>query len=103
MKKQREQVKFWRWRSSSNDELPHGHDVELLRARYITHSFGRHTHDTYAIGVILQGAEEFDCRGETFVAIAGTIAMINPGEVHTGHAAILAFPIFLIRLCRMSM
>ncbi|MBD2464387.1 AraC family transcriptional regulator [Oscillatoria sp. FACHB-1407] len=87
MEKQREQVKFWRWRSSSNHELSQEHDVELLRARYITHSFGRHTHDTFAIGVIQQGAEEFDYRGETHVAIAGTIAMINPGEVHTGHAA----------------
>ncbi|MDX2215801.1 MAG: AraC family transcriptional regulator [Oculatellaceae cyanobacterium bins.114] len=87
MQKQQEQVKFWRWQSSSSDGLPQSHDVELLHARYITHSFSRHTHDTFAIGVIQQGAEEFAYRGETHVAIAGSIALINPGEVHTGHAA----------------
>jgi AraC-like DNA-binding protein len=75
----REQVKFWR--------SPRFCNLELLRARYITHSFCRHTHDTFAIGVIQQGAEEFSYRGATHVAHAGSIAMINPGEVHTGHAA----------------
>lgn len=74
-----EQVKFWR--------SPRFCNLELLRARYITHSFCRHTHDTFAIGVIQQGAEEFAYRGATHVAPAGSIALINPGEVHTGHAA----------------
>lgn len=87
MGKSQEQVKFWRWQSSPCDEWHQSHAVELLRAHYITHSFGRHTHDTFAIGVIQQGAEEFSYRGETHVAIAGSIALINPCEVHTGHAA----------------
>jgi AraC-like DNA-binding protein len=75
----REQVKFWR--------EPQFGNLELLHARYITHAFSRHTHDTYAIAVIEQGAEEFAYRGETHVTPAGDIAIINPGEVHTGHAA----------------
>jgi AraC-like DNA-binding protein len=74
-----EKVKFWR--------EPRFCNLELLRARYITHSFCRHTHDTFAIGVIQHGAEEFSYRGATHVAPAGSIAVINPGEVHTGHAA----------------
>lgn len=75
----KEQVKFWR--------SPQFADLELLHARFITHSFCRHTHDTYAIGVIQQGAEEFDYRGATHVATAGSVALINPGEPHDGHAA----------------
>lgn len=75
----REQVKFWREPRFSN--------LELLHARYITHSFCRHIHETFAIGIIQQGAEEFAYRGETHVAPAGSIALINPGEAHTGHAA----------------
>ena len=74
----REQVKFWR--------EPQFGNLELLHARYITHSFCRHTHEAYAIAVIEQGAEEFTCRGETHITPAGDIAIINPGEVHTGHA-----------------
>lgn len=73
-----EQVKFWRSPQR---------DLELLHARYITHSFSRHTHDTYAIGVIEQGAEAFAYRGGTHVATAGSIVTIHPGEVHTGYAA----------------
>ncbi len=71
-------MKFWR--------EPQFGNLELLHARYITHAFSRHTHDTYAIAVIEQGAEEFAYRGETHVTPAGDIAIINPGEVHTGQA-----------------
>lgn len=74
-----EKVKFWR--------EPEFGNLELLHARYITHSFCRHTHDTYAIAIIEQGAEAFACRGETHIVPVGDIAIINPGEVHTGHAA----------------
>jgi len=83
----REQVKFWRFSYEDTAQSLPPCSVELLRARYITHTFCRHTHETYAIGVIEQGAEAFDCRGNHFVAPAGSIALINPGEVHTGHAA----------------
>jgi AraC-like ligand binding domain len=74
-----EQVKFWR--------EPRFGNLDLLHARYITHSFCRHTHDTYAIAIIEQGAEKFAYRGATHITPAGDIAIINPGEVHTGQAA----------------
>ena len=74
----REQVKFWR--------EPQFGNLELLHARYITHAFSRNTHDTYPMEVIEQGSEEFAYRGETYVTPAGDVAIINPGEVHTGHA-----------------
>lgn len=75
----RERVKFWQARDVGN--------LDLLRATYVTHSFARHTHDGFAIGVIEAGAETFHCRGATWVAPAGSIVVINPGEPHTGQAA----------------
>ncbi|RMF65685.1 MAG: AraC family transcriptional regulator, partial [Cyanobacteria bacterium J069] len=75
----REQVKFWR--------DPRFGNLDLLHAHYVTHTFSRHAHETYAIGVILDGAEAFHYRGETHVAPAGSIVAIHPGELHTGHAA----------------
>ncbi len=61
--------------------------LELLRATYVTHSFSRHTHERFAIAVIEAGAEAFWYRGATQVAPPGSIALVNPGEPHTGHAA----------------
>jgi AraC-like DNA-binding protein len=74
-----ESAKFWRDPALDN--------LEMLRAIYVTHSFSRHTHEGYAIGVIEQGIEEFTYRGATHQAPAGSIVVIHPGEVHTGHAA----------------
>jgi hypothetical protein len=52
-----ETVKFW--------QVPEADDLELLRATYIRHSFARHTHDTFAVGVIQQGTEVFAYGGAT--------------------------------------
>jgi AraC-like DNA-binding protein len=60
--------------------------LELLRATFINHSFSRHTHEGFAIGVIEAGAEQFAYRGETHIAPETSIVIINPGEVHTGRA-----------------
>lgn len=74
-----EQTHFWH-----NCEL--GVSFEALTATYITHSFARHTHEGFAIGVIERGAETFYYRGQTHVARAGSVVVINPGELHTGQA-----------------
>jgi hypothetical protein len=73
-----EQVKFWRDPALNN--------TEMLRATYVTHSFSRHTHEGYAIGVIDAGVEEFTYQGATHRAIADSIVIVHPGEVHTGRA-----------------
>jgi AraC-like DNA-binding protein len=62
-------------------------DLELLRAHYITFSYAPHAHEGYAIGVIEEGAERFEYRHSSYVVPAGAIALINPGEPHTGAAA----------------
>jgi AraC-like DNA-binding protein len=73
-----EYINFWR--------DPRLDDLELLHATYITHSFAPHTHEGYVIGVIERGAEQFSYRGHHYVAPAGSIVFINPGEMHTGSA-----------------
>ncbi|AIF54181.1 AraC family transcriptional regulator [Pelosinus sp. UFO1] len=77
--KPQEEVKFW--------VLPHLNNIELLRATYITHSFTRHTHEGFGIGVIEGGALEFFYRGEKLIAPSGHINLVIPGEAHDGHAA----------------
>ncbi|MFB4316244.1 AraC family transcriptional regulator [Actinomadura sp. 21ATH] len=62
--------------------------VDLLRARFVTHRYDRHTHDTYAIALIEDGVEEFEYAGRTLRAGPGSIALVNPGVVHTGQAGV---------------
>ncbi len=76
-----EQTHFWQ-----SQEL--GSTFESLTATYITHAFGRHTHEGFAIGVIERGAETFYYRGGIHTAPAGSIVVISPDELHTGQAAV---------------
>jgi AraC-like DNA-binding protein len=70
-----------RWRF---DELE---GLELMRARYVTHSFAKHLHETFVVGVIESGVEGFYCEGKAYTAPGGSIILVNPGEVHTGYSA----------------
>lgn len=62
------------------------HNLELLHAHYVTHSFAPHSHEGFAIGAIERGVETFAYRRGNHVAPAGSIVVINPGEIHTGSA-----------------
>jgi AraC-like DNA-binding protein len=62
--------------------------VDLLRARFVTHRYGRHAHETYTMGVIESGVEEFEYGGSLQRAGAGAVALLNPEVVHTGQAGI---------------
>ena len=64
--------------------------VDLLRARYVTHRYGRHAHETYTFGLIENGVEEFDYGSNVFRAGPGAVALLDPDVVHTGHAATLS-------------
>jgi AraC-like DNA-binding protein len=70
------------WRAPGPGEL------ELLRATYVTHAFAPHSHEGFAFGVIEAGAERFRYRRGMHLAPAGSIVIINPGEPHTGDAAL---------------
>jgi len=60
---------------------------ELLTARFFAQRFAPHWHDTYNIPIIVAGAQRYRYRGAAHIAGGGTIAAINPGEVHTGERA----------------
>ncbi|MFG1961054.1 AraC family ligand binding domain-containing protein [Nonomuraea sp. NPDC049028] len=74
----KERARFWR-----HPALP---QLDLLKAHYVTHRFTRHVHDGYAIGLILDGVEEFEYRGDLHRAGAGEVVLVNPEAVHTGQA-----------------
>jgi len=68
------------WRAPS---LP---GTDILRATYVRQAFRPHAHAEYAIGIIEQGAQSVRLGGSRQIFVAGTLALINPGEVHTGQA-----------------
>jgi AraC-like DNA-binding protein len=59
-------------------------NTDLLQARYVTHSFGRHRHQQYVFGVVTHGVEDFDYRGAVHHAVPGTVALVDAEAVHTG-------------------
>jgi len=58
--------------------------TDLLHARYVTHSFGRHRHQQYVFAVVTGGAEDFEYRGTRHHAVPGTVALVDADAVHTG-------------------
>jgi AraC-like DNA-binding protein len=60
--------------------------IEFLEATYHTHTFERHIHETYAIGLTLSGVQRFWCRGATHDSLAGTSIVIGPGQSHDGQS-----------------
>ncbi len=60
--------------------------IELYRAHIEKHAFEPHTHEAFGIGTVLQGAERFRYRGSEYVASTGSVVLMNPDELHTGHA-----------------
>ncbi|WP_199776550.1 AraC family transcriptional regulator [Nocardiopsis sp. SBT366] len=75
-----ERARYWRFSG-----LP---DTELLTARFVTTAFTRHTHSTYTIGMITAGIEEYSHSGGSSRVGPGGLAVVEPDEVHTGHAGI---------------
>ena len=60
--------------------------VDLLRARYVTHRYTRHAHETFTFALIEEGIEEFSYGGTLLRAGPGGVALLNPDVVHTGQA-----------------
>ncbi|QGY39974.1 helix-turn-helix domain-containing protein [Pseudodesulfovibrio cashew] len=67
--------------------LPFWGGVEVLRARFVTQRFSKHSHEGYALGCIEDGAMRFRYRGESVVAPRGQVNLVVPGEPHDGHGA----------------
>ncbi|MEU5238394.1 AraC family transcriptional regulator [Streptomyces lydicus] len=60
--------------------------LDLLRARYVRHSFPRHAHDGYVVCAVTSGIEEVGLQKGTVRAGHGGIIMINPEVAHTARA-----------------
>src|SRR5437667_6636143 len=58
--------------------------VELFRASLTGEVYGKHRHDTYAVGVTDHGVQVFDYRGAVRVRTRGQVVVLYPDEVHDG-------------------
>jgi AraC-like DNA-binding protein len=57
--------------------------LELIEAVHQRPWFPRHSHPTYAIGVVRAGANRFRYRGAFHTAPAGTLCTVTPDEAHS--------------------
>ncbi|MCX3060500.1 AraC family transcriptional regulator [Streptomyces sp. GXMU-J5] len=62
--------------------------LDLLRARYLRHTFPRHSHDGYVLGAVTGGVEEVGLPCGTLRAGPGSVVMINPEVAHTARAGV---------------
>jgi AraC-like DNA-binding protein len=58
--------------------------LECLSARFSTHAYAPHAHETYAIGTIEAGCEIWQARGRRMFARAGDLVFNHPLDVHDG-------------------
>lgn len=62
--------------------------LDIFQANFKTYAFSRHWHDYYVIGLVEAGAQSFVCRNATYTTPPGGLIVLNPGDAHTGQAAI---------------
>lgn len=62
--------------------------LDLLRARYVRHSFTRHTHEGFVLGAVRRGIEDVLMPDGTIRARPGTVVMINPEVPHSAKAGV---------------
>lgn len=59
---------------------------ERVEACFSGVAFAPHRHDTYAIGVTLEGVQSFDYRGAARHSLPGQLVILHPDERHDGRA-----------------
>jgi AraC-like DNA-binding protein len=65
---------------------PARNGLERLQAWFHGHAYDWHRHDTYAIGVTLQGVQTFECCGKTYHSLPGQVIVLHPDEQHNGRS-----------------
>jgi AraC-like DNA-binding protein len=60
--------------------------VQRLAARFDSHAYDPHRHETYSIGLTLSGLQCFRYRGMERTSRAGQVLVLHPDETHDGHA-----------------
>jgi AraC-like DNA-binding protein len=66
-------------------ELP---GVEALHAQFVRHAYAPHSHPTWTVAVVHQGAARFEADATEQRADRGELFVLEPGVVHTGMAAV---------------
>lgn len=60
--------------------------IERIEARFFGEAYARHRHDTYAVGLTLEGVQRFWYRGAERASLPGQSLVLDPDEVHDGGA-----------------
>lgn len=60
--------------------------VERSEAFFARHGFDPHRHDTYSIGMTIEGVQTFRYRGVAQCSVAGQVFVLHPDETHDGRA-----------------
>ncbi|MEV6399337.1 AraC family transcriptional regulator [Streptomyces sp. NPDC051907] len=68
-----------------HEELP---GLDLLRARYVRHTFPRHSHEGFTFGAVTGGLEDVSMPDGLVRAGPGTVVMINPEVPHSARAGV---------------
>lgn len=71
-----DRVRFWR--------PPRVPGLECLWARFRKHAYAPHAHEAYVVGAIVSGVEAIRYRGARLTAPAGSVVVIDAGELHDG-------------------
>jgi AraC-like DNA-binding protein len=61
--------------------------IEFIHANFVKHRFSRHVHDYFVLGIIENGLQTFNYRGETHQTAPSGVIILNPDEPHTGEPA----------------
>ena len=60
------------------------HGLERMEARFVGQAFSSHRHDSYAIGLTLEGVQTFRYRGALRRCLPGECHVLHPDERHDG-------------------
>ena len=60
--------------------------IESVRAHFVGHAYDPHWHDDYLVGFTEQGVQQFHCRRTRHCSTPGQIFLLEPGDLHDGHA-----------------
>ncbi|GAB3782121.1 AraC family transcriptional regulator [Dyella agri] len=71
---------------------------EVLHAAFGAQRFERHYHDGFSIGVVTAGANVFDYRRRRVEVPRGALCLAEPGEVHDGGLARMAWSYLDVQL-----
>jgi AraC-like DNA-binding protein len=58
--------------------------VTLMHARFLDHTFERHSHDCFVIGATTYGIQRFRSKGRQYDSQQGDLVLFNPDEDHDG-------------------